>query len=557
MPPDAAYDETCTSRSSADSGWTISDSEWNGFVAGTEKAARRGAYITPLFMIGPTLLAAVAIVGYDQWNRSSGGSGFIGPIGRLFWIAIVPINALLAVRTVRSLRRFARAAARVRAEDGCVCPTCGEACAPRNADGFAPRCRHGISRDMQGALIECWQAIARRDFHAVGRLSASLPASDAPRGLRARLQHFVARGSTLAADAERPFRERYVAGLRASIVFIPMLFVITSMPTLMPTLMGGSLMLVKELMLLLGVVVAAPFFAMSGAARPAWLERCRACRQLLARARPARCTECGSDLLRPAAVESVAQVKQWRFLGVGAAIFVCTLLGSMAFSLGLGSSLLPTPVLIWIAPYTDTSTALSELATRTLSPQDRARLVEMLISNAAPGANLGFGSARRTHHSSNLVLPAVVAGDLPASTIDDALRAMVRLDADIDEKTDGSDFVLTPAFGDDLFDRAGDAWVVFRGVSFDGATPIGASTNPIDRWSVDPIWRSGFQRESHPTAFTVPCPAGARSARWRATVVLLPFAQRPAFSFEEGGSVSPSPNAIGSIEIEGTIELDP
>jgi hypothetical protein len=236
---------------------------------------------------------------------------------------------------------------------------------------------------------------------------------------------------------------------------------------------------------------------------------------------------------------------------------VCTLLGSMAFSLGLGSSLLPTPVLIWIAPYTDISTALSELATRPLSPQDRTRLIETLISNAAPGANLGFGSAPRTRHSSNLVLPAVVAGDLPASTIDDALRAMVRLDVVIDEKSGQSDFVGTPSFGADLFDRAGDAWVVFRGVSFDGAAPIGASTNPIDRWSVDPIWRSGFQRESHPTAFTVPCPTGARSARWQATVVLLPFAQRPAFSFEEDGILSASPNAISSVDLEGTIEIEP
>ena len=539
------------------SGWTISDSEWNGFVERCERQARRSLYLIPLLQIVPVLVCAVAFLSLDQRNRSTGGSGWIGPLGRLFWVAIVPINTVLAIRTVRSLRRFARAVARVRVECGCVCPTCGDACAPRNTDGFAPRCRHGISRDVQGALVECWQAIARRDMlHAVGRLNASLPASDAPRGVRARLQRFVLRGSAVAADSERPFRERYLAGLRASIVFIPMMFVFASMPTLMPTLMGGSYMPVKAVILALGIAVAAPFFAMSGAARPAWQERCRACRQLLARLRPVHCTECGSDLSRPAAVESVAQIKQWRFLGAGVAIFACTLLGSMAFSLGLGSSLLPTPILVWIAPYTDTSSALSELETRTLSPEDRSRLAQMLISRAAPGTNFGIGTGRRSHRSSNLVLPAVDAGDLPASSIDDALRATVALDGTIKQTPKATDLVLTPHFGDNLFDRSGDVWVVFLGSSFDGAEPVGASTNPIDRWSVDPIWRSGFQRESHPTEFRVPCPTGARTARWRVTLVLLPFARRPIFEFASDGSLTLPANTVRSIEVEGTTSLD-
>ncbi len=547
------------------SGWTISDSEWNGFVERCERQARRGVYLIPLLMIVPVLVCAVAFLSLDPWNRSTGGSGWIGPLGRLFWVAIVPINTVLAIRNVRSLRRFARAVARVRVECGCVCPTCGDACAPRNADGFAPRCRHGISRDIQGALIECWEALARRDMHAVGRLNASLPASDAPRGVRARLQRFVLRGSAVAADPERPFGERYLAGLRASIVFIPMMFIFASMPTLMPTLMGGSFMPVKEVILALGIAVAAPFFAMSGAARPAWQERCRACRQLLARVRPVHCTECGSDLSRPAAVESVAQIKQWRFLGVGVAIFACTLLGSMAFSLGLGSSLLPTPILVWIAPYTGTSSALSELETRALSPEDRSRLAQMLISRAEPGTNFGIGTGRRSHRSSNLVLPAVTAGDLPESAIDDALRAIVRLDATIRQTSDGSQFILTPTFGSDLFDRAGDIWVVFRGVSFadinaQSTEPIGASTNPIDRWSVDPIWRDGFQRQSHPTEFAVACPEeplrATSIATWKATVVLLPFAQRPVFSLSPDGSVVLPTGTIRSIDLEGTLQLN-
>ena len=530
----------------------MSDSEWNGFVERCERQARRGVYLIPLLMIVPVLVCAVAFLSLDAWNRSTGGSGWIGPLGRLFWVAIVPINTVLAIRNVRSLRRFARAVARVRVECGCVCPTCGEACAPRTADGFAPRCRHGISRDAQPALIECWQAIARRDIYAVGRLNASLPASDAPRGIRARIQRVVLRAVSTAADTERPFRQRYRAGLVSSLAFIPVILMMTGMPMLM----GGPFLPMMTIPFAAGLFAAAPFFAMSGATRPTTQERCRACRQLLARVRPSRCSECGADLSRPAAIESIAHAKQWRFLGVGVAIFACTLLGSMAFSLGLGSSLLPTPILVWIAPYTGTSSALSELETRTLSPEDRSRLAQMLISRAAPGTNFGIGTGRRSYRSSNLVLPAVAAGDLPASSIDDALRATVALDGTFKQSPEGADFVLTPHFGDNLFDRSGDAWVVFLGASFDGAEPVGASTNPIDRWSVDPIWRSGFQRESHPTEFREPCPTGARTARWRVTLVLLPFAQRPIFEFASDGSLTLPAGTIRSIEVEGTTVLE-
>jgi hypothetical protein len=154
------------------------------------------------------------------------------------------------------------------------------------------------------------------------------------------------------------------------------------------------------------------------------------------------------------------------------------------------------------------------------------------------------------------VLPAVDAGDLPASSIDDALRATVALDGTIKQTPKATDLVLTPHFGDNLFDRSGDVWVVFLGASFDGAEPVGASTNPIDRWSVDPIWRSGFQRESHPTEFRVPCPTGARTARWRVTLVLLPFARRPIFEFASDGSLTLPANTVRSIEVEGTTSLD-
>ncbi|MFM7261961.1 MAG: hypothetical protein ACKO3W_15335, partial [bacterium] len=491
-------------------GWTISDSEWDGFVKGCETRARKGAYVAPLFVIVPTVIVAAVILGLDAWNRSSGGSGWLSTYGRIFWIAIVPFNIVITVRAAARLRRHARAVALVRAEDGCVCPTCGDACAPRTADGFAPRCRHGISRDAQPALIECWQAIARRDIYAVGRLNASLPASDAPRGIRARIQRVVLRAASTAADTEQPFRQRYRTGLVSSLTFIPVILIMTGMPLLT----GGPFLPTMTMVFAAGLFAAGPFFAMSGATRPTTQERCRACRQLLARVRPSRCSECGADLSRPAAIESVAQLKQWKYLGVGLAIVMLSFVGSMVVSLGIGFNMLPTPVLLAIAPYSDSSLTLLELERRTLSPTDRARLAQMLISRAAPSANLG-GGFQSSRKPSNFVLPAVAAGELPASVIEDALRTMVTLDGAFKQTPEGTQFVLTPRFGDDLFDRAGDAWVVFRGVSFDGAAPIGASTNPIDRWSVDPIWRSGFQRESHPTAFTAPCPAGARSARWQ------------------------------------------
>jgi hypothetical protein len=531
-------------------GWTISDSEWNGFVKRCEKQARKSTYLIPLCVIVPAVLGAAVMLGADVWDRSSGGSGWLSTYGRVFWIAIAPLNIFFAARGMKRMRRHARAVALVRAEDGCVCPTCSEVCAPRTADGFAPRCRHGISRDAQPALIECWQAIARRDIYAVGRLNASLPASDAPRGIRARIQRIMLRATSTAADTERPFRQRYRAGLVSSLSFIPVIL----MMTVMPMLMGGPFVPMMTIPFAAALFAAGPFFAMSGATRPTTQERCRACRQLLARVRPSRCSECGADLSRPAAIESIAQFKQWKFLGVGLAIVMLSFVGSIVVSLGLGVSMLPTPVLLAIAPYSHSSSSLRELERRTLSPTDRARLAQILISRAEPSANLG-GRFQSSRKPSNFVLPAVAAGELPASAIDDALRTMVALDSAFTQTPEGTRFVLTPRFGDDLFDRSGDAWVVFRGVSFDGATRVGATTNPIDRWTVDPIWRSGFQRDSYPTEFTVPCPTTARTATWSVTVVLLPFAQKPKFSFTADGELAMPTNAIRSIEIEGTVRV--
>lgn len=537
----------CTHESR--NGWTISDSEWSGFVERCEKQARKSAYLIPLCIVVPGVLGAAVMLGVDAWYRSSGGSGWLSPYGRVFWIAIAPLNIFFAARGMKRMRRHARTVALVRAEDGCVCPTCSEVCAPRTADGFAPRCRHGISRDVQPALIECWQAIARGDIHAVGRLNASLPASDAPRGIRARIQRIMLRAASTAADTERPFRQRYRAGLVSSLSFIPVILMMTGMPMLM----GGPFVPMMTIPFAAALFAAGPFFAMSGATRPTTQERCRACRQLLARVRPSRCSECGADLSRPAAIESIAHSKQWKFFGAGLAIVMLSFVGSIVVSLGLGVSMLPTPVLLAIAPYSHSSSSLRELERRTLSPTDRARLAQILISRAEPSANLG-GGFQSSRKPSNFVLPAVAAGELPASAIDDALRTMVELDSAFKQTPEGTQFVLTPRFGDDLFDRSGDAWVVFRGVSFDGAAPIGASTNPIDRWTIDPIWRNGFRRQSYPTEFSVPCPADARVARWKVSVVLLPFAKAPNMAFDGDGNIVRQSGTITVVEIEGTTD---
>jgi hypothetical protein len=279
--------------------------------------------------------------------------------------------------------------------------------------------------------------------------------------------------------------------------------------------------------------------------------------------RPTHCTECGADFARAGAIQTVMATKDWRFALVGGALMVGVLALAMSLSLGLGASLLPTPVLLTLAPYSGGSPMMRELETRTLTAKERADFVRLQIAHAAPSSS--FMSSRPSPRlQSNMLLPAVAAGDLPESAIDDALRAIVRLDATIKQTSDGSQFILTPMFGSDLFDRAGDIWVVFRGVSFadrngQSTEPVGASTNPIDRWSVDPIWRDGFQRQSHPTEFAVACPEeslrATSIATWKVTVVLLPFAQRPAFSFNPDGSVVLPPGTIRSIDLEGTLQL--
>jgi hypothetical protein len=402
--------------------------------------------------------------------------------------------------------------------------------------------------------------MAHGDVHATGRLLAELPASSAPRGILARWIRFTHRQSAKASDSERSLWERYRAGFPLSLNLLP----IALFPFVFPSIITGSGFIATfTVPIILGMIFVGPLIFMSGATRPTRQERCRHCRQLVMLPRPTHCTECGADFARAGAIQTVMATKDWRFALVGGALMVGVLALAMSLSLGLGASLLPTPVLLTLAPYSGGSPMMRELETRTLTAKERADFVRLQIAHAAPSSS--FMSSRPSPRlQSNMLLPAVAAGDLPESAIDDALRTIVRLDATIRQTSDGAQFVLTPTFGSDLFDRAGDVWVVFHGVAFEDSNgqstePVGASTNPIDRWSVDPIWRDGFQRQSHPTEFAVACPEeslrATSVATWRATVVLLPFAQRPVFSLSPDGSVVLPTGTIRSIDLEGTLQL--
>lgn len=582
--------EIWQARVDAGPGWTISDSEWNNFVERGARHARRWAYLIPLITILIPLITIVLTTFRATSNplkRLSNSLESLGTYGIIIWIVMVPLNIIILLSIVqRKSRRHARAAALVRAEDGCVCPICDKPCAPRTPDGFAPRCRHGVSRDARDALIEFWQAHARRDIHANERLLANLPASDAPREMRVRFKNFFLRNRVVASDTERPFGVRFYSGLLASMASMKMVMMVILIFFVVEELNPQkskwlfevtSPNFIKLMMLIVfGTYIAGAFFSMSGAMRPTQQERCRACRQLLAgRVRPVRCTECGSDLNRSGATERILQTKQWKFIGVGLVIILLSVVGSSALRLGLGFSLLPTPILIAIAPYAERSIALSELQSRFLSPKERARISKMVIGIATP--ETGESLKGRRHLQSNFLLPGVATGDTPASTIDDALRAMVRLDGTVQRKLEGTTLVLTPSFGDDLFFYSGDVWVVFCGVSFDGAQPVSASTNPIDRLAVDPFGfipgKEGRKRnenwiravetikkdtspQRYPTEFTAPCPKGARTARWKVTVLLLPFDEPPLIFFAADGTLKVPVNAIRTVELEGTIPLD-
>jgi hypothetical protein len=553
------------SQHASATGWTISDSEWNGYVERTQKQARRGIFGTMVLTQIASIVIAGAFLSFDLLSASANPKVIFSPLIRVFWIAIIVLNTYQAVNAFRRTRRAARAVAMVRAEDGCVCPLCSEPCAPRTADGFAPRCRHGVSRDARDALVQCWQALAHGDVHATGRLFAELPASSAPRGILARWIRFTHRQSAKASDSERPLWERYRAGFPLSLNLLP----IALFPFVFPSIITGSGFIATfTVPIILGMIFVAPLIFMSGATRPTRKERCRDCRQLVMLPRPKHCTECGADFARAGAIQTVMATKDWRFALVGGALMVGVLALAMSLSLGLGASLLPTPVLLTLAPYSGGSQMTRELETRTLTAKERADFVRLQIAHAAPSSSF-MRSRPSPRFQSNMLLPAVAAGDLPDSAIDDALRAIVQLDATMKQTADGAQFVLTPTFGSDLFDRAGDVWVVFRGVAFEDSNgqstePVGASTNPIDRWSVDPIWRDGFRRQKHPTEFAVACPEelhrsgqnAAPTATWKATVVLLPFAKRPVFSFAQDGSLVLPPGTIRSIDLEGTLQLE-
>ncbi|RLS89385.1 MAG: hypothetical protein DWI10_08510, partial [Planctomycetota bacterium] len=156
--------------------WTITRAEWDGHVRRTTRFMRGVMMASPLLMVLSTPLVIVVVLLRNIAGRSFSALGWTdlipSPLGALFIAAYFGLTLWQTIHGVRRARSALLILPRVWEYEGCVCPTCMTECAPRTSDGFAPACKHSISRDDQLTLIAIWEAHARKDVATAGRLFA-------------------------------------------------------------------------------------------------------------------------------------------------------------------------------------------------------------------------------------------------------------------------------------------------------------------------------------------------------------------------------------------------
>ena len=543
------YSAQMEDGSSPTTPWTITRAEWDGHVRRNTRFMR-GVKIA--ITASPLLLVPLVIVLVRNWNIAGGSfstRGYTGlitsPLGALCIAAYFGLTLWQAIRGVRRARSTLLIMPRVWECEGCVCPTCMTECAPRTSDGFAPACKHSISRDDQLTLIAIWEAHARKDVATAGRLFAALNARVRNPSLFARARLFITQRLAVTQDDELPFMTRYRAGMVACLLFF------------VPTAVSISFLQFDGLFfvfMLIGGLLGMPLIMMGGRRGRIVRARCTSCKQALATPHPTRCPECGGDLARIGAISTSQMRQQPGLLIVGMILMLSCSIGPIFFMTGGGTKFLPSRVLLLLAPQSQLvrHSAYRELATRTLDASLSEELADQLIDSARPGE--GFD---RNH--TDFLLPSVNAGTLPWSKIDEALEALAVVEIErVGAREQVAELRATLRLGGEVFFLSASTYLVFGGVSFDGGPWIGAATTACDRNSLDPIFRSiaAGTIALAPNEYTIEIPASAQTAAWQGWVILMPFSSAPKLSFDEHGLPAQPQGALRMIDIGGDIQLN-
>jgi|GEM_PF-2141175 len=543
------YSAQMEDGSSPTTPWTITRAEWDGHVRRNTRFMR-GVKIA--ITASPLLLVPLVIVLVRNWNIAGGSFSTLGytglitsPLGALCIAAYFGLTLWQAIHGVRRVRSALLIMPRVWECEGCVCPTCMTECAPRTSDGFAPACKHSISRDDQLTLIAIWEAHARKDVATAGRLFTALNARVRNPSLFARARLFITQRLAVTQDDELPFMTRYRTGMVACMLFF------------VPTAVSISFLQFDGLFfvfMLIGGLLGMPLIMMGGRRGGIVRARCTSCEQALATPHPTRCPECGGDLARIGAISTSQMRQQPGLLIVGMILMLSCSIGPIFFMTGGGAKFLPSRVLLLLAPQSQLvrHSAYRELATRTLDASLSEELVDQLIDSARPGE--GF-----VPNHTDFLLPSVNAGTLPWSKIDEALEALAGVEIErVSAREQVAELRATLRLGGEVFFLSASTYLVFGGVSFDGGPWIGAATTACDRNSLDPIYRSiaAGTIALPPNEYTIEIPASAQTAAWRGWVILMPFSSAPKLSFDEHGLPAQPQGALRMIDIGGDIQLD-
>ena len=543
------YSSQMEDGSSSTTPWTITRAEWDGHVRRTTRFMRGVMITSPLLLVLTTPLVIVLVLLRNIGERSFSALGWTdlipSPLGALFITAYFGLTLWQTIHGVRRARSALLIVSRVWECEGCVCPICMTECAPRTSDGFAPACKHSISRDDQLTLIAIWEAHARKDVATAGRLFAALNARVRNPSLFARARLFFTQGFAVTQDDELPFMTRYRAGMVACMLFA------------VPAAVSFSFLQFDGLFfvfMLIAGILGIPLIMMGTRSGRIVRARCTSCEQALATPHPTHCPECGGDLARIGAISTSQMRHQPGLMIVGMILMLSCSIGPIIFMTGGGTKLLPSRVLVLLAPHSllVRYSAYRELATRTLDASLSEELVDQLIDSARPGE--GF-----IPNHTDFLLPSVNAGTLPWSKIDEALEALAGVEIErVSAREQVAELRATLRLGGDVFFLSASPYLVFGGVSFDGGPWIGAATTACDRNSLDPIYRSiaAGTIALAPNEYTIEIPASAQTAAWRGWVILMPFSSAPKLSFDEHGLPAQPQGALRMIDIGGDIQLD-
>jgi hypothetical protein len=524
--------------------WSITKSEWDGYQrASPLDTLPKRVIVGAIVVLGLVFMAVPILLPGDV--AGPGLTRLIAVIGA----SALAVTILQVAFSFWWSRRWDRLRPMIWDANGCVCPWCKV-----RAD-TAPCPNHGFTRAQHRFMLDYWESLPVFAFgdraRALIALRNAAPYGSTSWRLVGVVQRLRLQAEVVAHDPNSTPLTRVRAAIPRALVtavFLVVLFAV-ALAAAPRMIVGGMAPAFLPWLLVGPIMVAIGPLWRSG--RP----RCSACNHLCASDQPTVCTECGADLLQPAAVTRLHRSSPAALLIL--ALPLGLVMGMMFFQDQL-IRLLPSPVRN--AYWTNIRPPMSYwqgLTPATMTQVEIDEAANLLIECARPNRT-------RPLFDSSFLCNAERAGKLTPELLERVARATV--EATLEIKQDGNAVVATvqPAFGELILGPMKTPRLVFGGVSLDDGPWTKGANWSLFMHDLDSFWRTSGQLRALPESQLVftgrieDAPKGMHAIRARCWIVIHGAQwERYTPTFDATGALLPPAGAlVYPLDLKTTIEIE-